>query len=572
MTGIQKPTRGLMAHRLRKLALAGAIGIVMGCAQSVTAEEQINVADNVYGNYLSGLHAARESNFPLAAKFLDAALVSDPDNMTLTGHAFDSNWRGGNMARADELARKIDAGVEGGLPGFIGLYLGLNALNAGDVELADAYFKRARPDNLSIRVLEIAKAWILAEQGKQEEALDKVRKARGLSPLIIDILEGKLHERFGNLAAAETAYMGETANPLELSVPLLRAIVRVKVKQGDFTGARTLLADYLDRNPGLPELEDDMSRLMKDQTLPFLTEGSIGAIAEGTYLLSRAFARTSWEASMDLARLASHLDPNLAESQLLLAALLEQRQRYQEAAAVYAMVKPDNLYHWEAQLSAAANLYHLDRKEEALDQLAALSVERPGKLDALENIAIIHQREENFDEMADTYDRLIARLPGDKPVYWRYYFRRGIAYNAQDRWDEAEKDFQHALRLYPDQPDVLNYLAYSWLELHQNLDKALEMLHRAVEQRRTGYIIDSLGWAYYRLGRYDEAVVELEKAVMLEPLEPEINDHLGDAYWKVGRKREARYQWERVLSLEPTKEVPHEEVERKLRDGLPDDS
>ena len=124
-----------------------------------------------------------------------------------------------------------------------------------------------------------------------------------------------------------------------------------------------------------------------------------------------------------------------------------------------------------------------------------------------------------------------------------FYFR-GICYERSKQWPQAEADLKKALQLYPDQPLVLNYLGYSWIDQGVNLDEGMNMIRRAVEQRPDdGYIVNSLGWANFRIGNYDEAVKELERAVELKPDDPTINDHLGDAYWRVGRVLEARFQW-----------------------------
>ena len=135
---------------------------------------------------------------------------------------------------------------------------------------------------------------------------------------------------------------------------------------------------------------------------------------------------------------------------------------------------------------------------------------------------------------------------------WPLYYFRGISYERQNQWPPAEADFKHALDLYPDQPLVMNYLGYSWVDQGVHLDQAFPMLRRAVELRPTdGYIVDSLGWADYKLGHYDEAVKKLERAVDLKPGDPVIQDHLGDAYWQVGRKLEAHFQWNHARDLDP---------------------
>ena len=159
----------------------------------------------------------------------------------------------------------------------------------------------------------------------------------------------------------------------------------------------------------------------------------------------------------------------------------------------------------------------------------------------------------------------------EKPNWLIFYFR-GICYERAKQWDKAEADLKKALELFPEQPHVLNYLGYSWVDQGMNLDEGMKMIRRAVEQRPDdGYIVDSLGWAYYRLGNYEEAVKHLERAVELKPEDPTINDHLGDAYWKVGRNLEARFQWSHARDLKPE---PDElkKIEEKLKSGLPDET
>ncbi len=136
-------------------------------------------------------------------------------------------------------------------------------------------------------------------------------------------------------------------------------------------------------------------------------------------------------------------------------------------------------------------------------------------------------------------------------------------------WPAAEADFEKALALRPDQPSVLNYLGYSYLERHEKLDEALGMIERAVAARPDdGAFVDSLGWGLYRLGRYDEAVTQMERAVELMPIDSVVNDHLGDVYWAVGRTREAEFQWSRALSFGPTDETEAARIRRKLEVGL----
>jgi len=224
---------------------------------------------------------------------------------------------------------------------------------------------------------------------------------------------------------------------------------------------------------------------------------------------------------------------------------------------------------WQARLAMADALNRIERAPEAVTLLQAMSDERKDSADAPMMLGDILRSSERFDEAAKAYEDAITRLGTLTKEQWSLLYYRGIAYERSKQWDKAEADFLKALEFEPDQPYVLNYLAYTWVDKGMNFDRALTMLNKAVEEKpEDGYIVDSLGWVYFRLGKYDQAVEQLERAVELVPGDSVINDHLGDAYWRVGRHNEARFQWHRALNSNPEKDqvVP---IESKLDKGLP---
>jgi tetratricopeptide (TPR) repeat protein len=206
-------------------------------------------------------------------------------------------------------------------------------------------------------------------------------------------------------------------------------------------------------------------------------------------------------------------------------------------------------------------------------QLEGLLQKRPDDPEVIIALGNVLRSRKKFPEAAEAYTKAIERIGTPDRSNWTLFYYRGSAYERAKEWAKAEADLKKALELVPDtQPSgkaqVLNYLAYSWVDNQQNIDEAFKMLKRAVElSPRDGMIIDSLGWAYYRLGHYDDAVRELEKAIELKPGDPVINDHLGDAYWKVGRHLEARFQWQHAKDSSPEPEdLP--KIVRKLEQGL----
>ena len=225
-----------------------------------------------------------------------------------------------------------------------------------------------------------------------------------------------------------------------------------------------------------------------------------------------------------------------------------------------------------AEIQLAVNLDTLDRTDEAKKRLNKLIAEQPANTEAIMALGNIQRGRKEFAECADVYSKGIATIANPERPHWLIYYFRGICNERAKKWSAAEADLKKALKLYPDQPHVLNYLGYSWVDQGINLDEGMRMIRRAVEQRPDdGYIVDSLGWAYYRLGNYDEAVKHLERAVELKPDDPTINDHLGDGYWKTGRSLEAQFQWSHARDLKPEPE-DLEKIEQKLKSGLPEET
>jgi Flp pilus assembly protein TadD len=226
-----------------------------------------------------------------------------------------------------------------------------------------------------------------------------------------------------------------------------------------------------------------------------------------------------------------------------------------------------------AQIQLATNLDAADRSDEAIKILKGVTVEDAKDIEAIMALGNIERGRKKFADCVQTYSQGIDVLPqGNEKTNWIYYYYRGICEERSKQWSKAETDMRKALELQPEQPHVLNYLGYSWIDQGINLDEGMKMIKRAVDQRPDdGYIVDSLGWAYYRIGNYEDAVKNLERAIDLKPEDPTINDHLGDAYWRIGRTLEAKFQWAHARDLKPEpEELP--KIEAKMENGLPEDT
>jgi Flp pilus assembly protein TadD len=223
-----------------------------------------------------------------------------------------------------------------------------------------------------------------------------------------------------------------------------------------------------------------------------------------------------------------------------------------------------------ADIQISLELDGAGKTDEAMRRLTDIVAKRPQDVEALSALAELQRSAKQYTEAAATYDKAIAAVGIPQRDNWTLFYFRGICYERSKQWPKAEADFRKALELYPDQPLVLNYLGYSWVDQGLNLEEAFKMLRKAVELRpNDGYIVDSLGWAHYKLGQYPEAAETLEKAIDLKPSDPILNDHLGDVYWRVNRRTEAHFQWNHARDMGPDPEdLPA--ILKKIESGLPD--
>jgi tetratricopeptide (TPR) repeat protein len=325
--------------------------------------------------------------------------------------------------------------------------------------------------------------------------------------------------------------------------------------------------------PRYPLIVQSMAQLRRDEKLPPVVPTVQAGAAEALYGLGASLGRRGGEdLGLVYLQLSLYLAPNHALSLLSLADLYESLKKPAMAIKVYERVPLNSPLHRNAAIQMASNLDALNRADEAEKQLEGLIKERPDDLEAVMALGNVLRGHKKFTECVDAYGKGVALVPKPDKANWMLFYFRGICQERSKQWSKAEADLKKALELFPDQPHVLNYLGYSWVDQGINLDEGMEMINKAVQQRPDdGYIVDSLGWAYFRIGNYDEAVKKLERAIELKPEDPTINDHLGDAYWRVGRELEAKFQWAHARDLKPDPEdLP--KIEAKLKDGLQEET
>ena len=520
------------------------------------------------GSYLVGRYAHGRGDYAAAARHLQRVLAEDPDNPSLLRRTVSLLVAGGRIDDAILLAeRLLHVGDNARLAQFI---LGLRDARSGDYEGALRRIDAIERDGVYSLLLPVAEGWLHTGAGSGAAAL------AALAPLgdrdayrpFFSLHAGLMHDLAGREADAE-ALLREAIAISSGSHRPVAALGSVLIRAGRIVEARAIYEEYRDQNPDIVWIERALAALDAGEAPPPLVSDAVGGLAEA--LLGAASAlpqRDSGEAALIYARLSLFLRDDLHAARFLIGEILDQAERLDAAVDAYQSIPAGSDFAWAAQLRAASNLADLDRQEEAITTLRRLADERPERTDAASTLGDVFRRDERYEEAAAAYDIAVGRIDTVEYRHWRLFYVRGISFERLGEWPKAEADFLRALELEPDQPLVLNYLGYSWVEQGHNLDEARRMIEKAVELRPTdGYIVDSLGWVAYKLGDFEEAVRQLEAAVELVAGDSIINDHLGDAYWQVGRLNEARFQWRRVLTLKPEDELAAQ-VRRKLADGL----
>ncbi|MGH6900246.1 MAG: tetratricopeptide repeat protein [Geminicoccaceae bacterium] len=522
------------------------------------------------GDYLAGNFALESGQLTEAADYFERALVKDPENPDLQRQLFLLMLASGQYD--DALDRAVPLASDDAAVAEAQLLLSLADVRAGELDSAHRRLEALGDEGIAGLTMPFIDAWVLLARGHGndlDDALARLDQGEALGPLngyhramMLD-LGGRLDEA---LAALNEAMPDSSPAPLRMLQAYASMLARKDQRQTAIEAVRQQLAARGEQ----PVLVDLVAPLEAGATPAPPFDDAVGGIADALLGIAEAlYQERGNRMAVVYARLAIFARRDLAEASVLIGDMMAEQGNLEAAIEAYDAVAPDSPLFYLAELRQARALHDLEHGEQAFALLEELAARAPERIDALVQLGDLRRHDERYDEAEDAYSRAIARIDQPRPEHWTLFYARGIAYERTKRWPEAEADFLKALEIEPEQPFVLNYLGYSWVDMGMHLDRAKGMLNRAVELRpEDGYIVDSLGWVHFRLGEYEKAVASLERAVELEPGDPVINDHLGDAYWRVGRQREARYQWQRVLTLDPEQDVIAD-VEQKLRSGLP---
>ncbi len=534
--------------------------------ESVAAPD---VGQTQSGNYLAALVASADRDTDGAAVYFRETLRADPHNVDLLERAFAAALADGDVANGYALADRLIPRDPGN--SLARLALAVRAISDGRYAAARAQLAAGDAGRARDVTSSLLTAWTWAGAGDLRKALEAVDHIRDPSMAVFrDYHAGLIADALGNPIEAgrrlKLAYAGD-----KNTLRLVDAYARFLSRHNDIDGAKKVYQDFAEQLPNHPVINAALADIAAGKTLaPVVRDAREGA-AETLYGLGGAGTRQGDElAALIYLRLALALRPDHDLAIVSVAGLLSDIKQGEASIHAYLEVPKTSPLRESAEIQAAIGYDAIGNTDEATSRLQALVAEHPKDSDAWSALGSMQRSAKKFEDAAKSYDKAIELAGAPDRAHWTLFYFRGICFERSKQWPKAEADFKQALELYPDQPLVLNYLGYSWVDKGMNLDEAFKMLRRAVDLKPTdGYIVDSLGWANFKLGHYEEATEELEKAIELKPADPVVNDHLGDAYWRVNRRIEAGFQWNHARDMGPEPEdLPA--ILEKIKSGLPD--
>ncbi|MBS0533030.1 MAG: tetratricopeptide repeat protein [Proteobacteria bacterium] len=524
------------------------------------------------GSYLAARHAGQQRDALAAAAYYRSALRRDPKNAELLDRAFLSLLVGGDINEAVKFADRVVASDKSDRVSR--LVMGVHDIKIGHFATARRNLAQSVRGPITDLTATLLTAWSQAGAGDAKAAVATIDRLSGPD------WYGIFKDLHAGLILDAAGQKKDAGKRLERAYKQDPTALRVVEAYGGWLSRNKTSKEALDVFeafdkvlPRHPLIVEEMNKVKAGDKLPLLVTGPQAGGAEALYGLGASLGRRGGEdLGLVYLQLALHLSPSHPLALLSLADLYESLKKPDMAIKVYERIPANSPLYRNASIQMAADLDALDRGDEAQKRLEEIIKADPKDLEAILALGNLERGHKKFAECGEAYTKALDLIGKPEKGNWTVFYFRGICYERSKQWPKAEADLKKALELFPDQPHVLNYLGYSWIDQGVNLDEGMAMIKKAVAQRPDdGYIVDSLGWAYYRLGNYEEATKELERAIGLKPEDPTINDHLGDAYWRVGRKLEATFQWAHARDLKPDPdELP--KILQKLQHGLPQEA
>jgi tetratricopeptide (TPR) repeat protein len=512
--------------------------------------------------------AASQHDMDNAAKFYRASLDADPTNPDLLARAFLYSVSAGDMERAPKLAAQVVANEPDNRAART--TLAVDAIKKGDYEGARDQLSKSAQGPFAALTIELLNTWSAVGEGKTDTALADLMllKAQGGTDSLVAFHRALVLDLAGRETDADAAYR-EALKATGNGPRIVEGYGRFLERNNRTQEAKEFYAKLASDTALQPIVESGQARMETGKKPERIAASPQDGAAEAMFSIAASLTDdSSADVSVLYLRFARYLRPNFDLADILLADRLEAMEKFDEAIDVYHGIAKTSPYRRVAMVQAAVDEARLEKNDKAIADLREVVTSHPDDAEAWTALGDVYRGVEKFADAADAYDNAIKIRGSTSTNTWPLLYARAVSYEQSNRWPQAEADLKAALRLSPQEPQLLNYLGYSWVDKGENLPEALGMLEKARALRPfDGYIADSVGWAYYRLGRYKDAAKTLQSAILLVPGDPTINDHLGDAFWRVGRRLDAQFQWNHAITFgaEPAEKA---KIEAKLKYGL----
>jgi len=565
------------------IALLISVGIFNSCTDKFMPENHgikldpaqlalISRQPTTYGTYLAARVAHLRQDYNKAASYYASAINLGLDKPEIMEYTYVLMTSKGRIDEAAKYAQKaIDNGDTGTMARFIILTEHLK-----HQQYADALKYARIPDEKNpLRfVYSLIQAWIYVGENNRQKALEALKplKKNKLFLTSYYMHTGLINDYFDQTEDAKKAFDTVVGDEnIEFSFRSLQIISNFYLRNGDKEKAVSLAKKYLDKNVFL-QVPGNMLQAYETadpQTTAKIIDTTQKGVAETLFNFGALLRETTGDISKIFNALALYLNPENDVSRFFMAQLYESDHLYREAADHYAAVDRSSPLYYLAQLQAVQCDMFLKKNDKAVLRLKKMALDFPNNYHVLFNLGEASRMLQNYPAAIDYYQKALQVMPQSEQNSWMLYYALGISYEKNNQWDKAEDILQKALVASNRHPYILNYLGYTWLKRNQNANEALYMIFEAYRLNpEDGHILDSLGWALYRMGLYDGAIKVLESAAEYLPGNAIVCDHLGDAYWQVGRKQEARFQWQHALTLkEDAEEVDKTQLQQKIKNG-----
>jgi len=522
------------------------------------------------GDYLAARHAQYIDDADAAVRFYRSNLLSNPNNFNIQNQIFTILVFQGKVKESLALAEKLIKSEKNNISLPL-LVLSLKDIRGGNYKKATQKLDLLPTNGIHSFSVPMIKAWSLAAKQNFDDALSNLEQ-RMKNPGFIALYAphaGLIAEVAGKSETSKKHFKDALKQYRRISANMTRLAGEFYERNNMPLKAKTIYQNYSKFNTNSSLFNHALKRLAENNPKKFRKTSSQMGISEALFGLSRSIQRQDPYQAIIWIQLAIFVNPEFSFARLRLADALSSENILQSALDIYKLVSRDPEYSWASRLRVAKTYNFLDNLDDAAKILNAMAGEDKNRIDALVNLGNIYRGHQRHRDAVNVFEKAKKRVKRWEKHHWQLLYGNAASRERLKEWPAAETDFLKALELNPNEPRILNYLGYSWVEQRKNLKRAHKMIKDAVKQRpQASYIVDSLGWAQYQLGNMKDAVKNLERAVLLDPADPTINDHLGDVYWKVGRKLEAQYQWRKSLSLDPGEDQILI-IEKKIKYGLP---